>query len=177
MGYYPVVSDKENYIIVSPFKDEEGDWRDTGCVEELESAEKLIGSWDGWSQEVWEKKEQEGYKIIGFHRPPRKRFKVGDKVRIREDLKDLQYDDNWSDTTPKLYQNTAGKVGVIKGSGGLAYSVYFAEFDEWYYYSQAQLEPYIKIENTKPQTINIGGKEYEVTEELTEALKNLKEIN
>ena len=28
----------------------------------------------------------------------------------------------------------------------------------------------------KPQTINIGGKEYEVTEELTKALENLKEI-
>ena len=30
--------------------------------------------------------------------------------------------------------------------------------------------------DTKPNTINIGGKDYEVTNELTEALKNLKEL-
>lgn len=175
MGFYPIVSDSKQYIIVSPTKDSGGDWRDSCFRESLKDATENIGYSNGYSKENWDKKESEGWKIIGFYHPQIKRFKVGDKVRVRGDLKDLYYGGDWTNYGQE-YQDSAGLTGEITCVGGYFYGVYFDSLGDAFKYSHEQLEPYIEEEPEKPQTINIGGKEYEITPELTKALKNLKEI-
>lgn len=175
MGYYPIISNDKSYLIVSPFKDKFANWRDSGYFDTIEECEKKIGRECGSDKEGRASQEEKGFKIIGFYHPPVKRFKKGDKVRVREDLANLRYDNDWEDTVEE-YQKTAGLVGVVEVPNSYYYYVRLEKINDWFPYCPDQLEPYIEIEAEKPQTINIGGKEYEVTSELTEALKNLKEI-
>lgn len=178
MGYYPIVSNGDCYLIVSPFKDRNGYWRDTGVYVKLSDAKIYVGEEEGLSSDTLQdiqNKSAKQYKVVGFHHPPTKRFKVGDKVRVREDLKDLQLDGDWSQLNDN-YQATAGCVGRIQYGDSVRYDVYFDAIGDWFSYSQDQLEPYIELEEEQPQTINIGGKQYKVTDELTKALKNLKEV-
>lgn len=175
MGFYPIISDGQKYIIVSPTKDTYNYWRDTGVCSSLEKAIKHIGNCFGYSKKECNKKEKEGFKITSFYHPPVKRFQVGDKVKVREDLKDLQFHNYW-DQTIQEYKNTVGMQGTIDGFGNTCYYVYFDTIKRTFGYRQDELEPYIEQPKTTP-TINIGGKNYEITPELTKALKNLKEIN
>lgn len=175
MGFYPIVSDGENYIIVSPTKDEYGDWRVSYLCDSLEGAIKYISDRKpSFSKEDWNRKAEEGWKIIGSYPIKIKRFKLGDKVRVRKNLKDLQYGGDY-EIYNEEYESTAGMVGEITGVGSCSYTIYFDSLEDCFNYSHDQVEPYIE-EFANKKTINIGGKNYKVTPELLEALKNLKEI-
>ena len=77
------------YCIISPFKDCEGfyrcsDWRNT-----IEEAKQCIGISYGCSKEYWDDYDLE---IVEVFRPEFEPFKVGDKVRLLDSIKNTE---NW----------------------------------------------------------------------------------
>lgn len=86
------------------------------------------------------------------------KFKVGDKVRVREDLLiDTFYDDGCKFTSDM--EDTLGKVGEIVNNVGLIrYMVRFGSDDYYhsYCYSNSMLEPITN--NTKIEMYRVGDK-------------------
>jgi hypothetical protein len=170
MGYYPIVSNSLEYVVISPFKCPHDQWRRSFFEDTLEKAKMYVGEIDGEHEAEWQCLGEKGFKIIGFYHPPIKRFLVGDKVRVRTDLADTQYNLNWVGH-PSDYKSTAGHAGTIERVGALTYKVVFNDLNHSFFYSQGQLEPYIEFElESKQETINIDGVDYTLSQ-IKKALK------
>lgn len=167
-GYYPIVSDGEKYIIVSPFKDENENWRDSAPRTVLSEAIAKIGEYYGDDEQDWNSRESEGYKITGYYKPKHKRFEAGEKVRVVENLEGVLK----LEVSIKELKKLAGKVCEIKELVTEGYRVYTPLKNDWFFLPQGALEPYFEPK----QTIKVGDDEYVVTDELLDALKGLKKV-
>lgn len=167
-GYYPIVSYGEDYIIVSPFKDSDGDWRNTIAYHSPEEASENIGDRAGNTKAHWNGLESRGYKLTGYYKPQYKRFEAGEKVRAVEYLEEVLGNYYVSGLL-----DLAGKVCEIKGyNGDNVYDVYTPDKSNFWQVTTECIEPY--FETPGKQTIKVGDDEYIVTDELLEALKGLK---
>ena len=84
-------------------------------------------------------------------------FKIGDKVRVREDLSiNTFYGDYWTDCRMEKYK---GQVGVIKLVDEEEYYKLLIDGNKeslaWYW-TDEMLEPYNEINNIEPNTIKFA---------------------
>ena len=158
-GFWPICkNERGQFAIFMPILNVDKFIRRSSWSSSLEIALNTCGTTyqdDGVNYEPTE--------IVGFCHPPTPKFEVGDKVRVREDLKDCI-------PTPKKtgynYLKTAGKIGkVTRTEGSHFYKVDF-ENDSWSYLP-LYLEPVIE---TEPKVVEMTFAEIE--EKL--GVKNLK---
>ena len=91
VGLNVVVKDLEDndYCTISNSKDYDGNFRDSGWRDSIEKAKQYIGSCYGYSKEYWDDYDLE---IVEVFRPEFEPFKVGDKVRLLDSIKNTE---NW----------------------------------------------------------------------------------
>lgn len=166
-GYFPIVKKGYEYCIFTPFKKEDY-YRRSSWEKDQKNCEEMIGA------SYQDPDDMEPTHLSGFYQLPSVPFEVGDKVKVRENLKDLRLDRHW-ETTEKEYQETNGKLGVITFINEVSYDVQFDDINDWYPYAHYQLEPFISPAE-KLQIIKIGSDTYEMTPEFLEALKGLKKL-
>lgn len=163
-GHYPICkSEYGEYAIFSPFRDDEGYIKRTYWYGYANTPEgRFLDTYQ--DNDTYQPTE-----IIGFYHPPLKKFKVGDKVRVREDLKELYTDAEWNNYTIN-FKNTIDLIGVIKKRyDGSDYMVYFESLEDEYLYIAEQLEPAIEkqkpvTEKQNPDIIELNGKKYKLIE-------------
>lgn len=145
-----VQRDDGDYCIFSHFTDDDGDWRKSGWWKKEESAVIFIGDLSGYSKSEIEKyAKEEGWKFIKAFNIPTEQFKVGDKVLVSEDAKELceAVEINNSGEIKSM----SGKVCEIKDISGSDYEVYTPEKDDWYYFPHSVLSYPIETEDTAAQ--------------------------
>ena len=84
LGKHAIIKCEDgDYMIISPFKNLYGNWRESIICESVESASQYIADDEGYGKNDWNERERLGYKYIGVWTPPTyERFQVGDKVKI-----------------------------------------------------------------------------------------------
>lgn len=168
-GHYAIVHrpKTDEYRIVSPTKDGDGQWRYTGPRDSLENAVGCLGSNYGYTQEEWNELEAEGWVYDGVYHPPSpKPYKEGQKVRISEKVKDHDKFNNWH----RKQKDMVGEIceidikGVSNSLEGFYYAVCTKDKSDWWGFPHKWLEPVFEDEEVgtkeKPKTIIIDGKEY-----------------
>jgi hypothetical protein len=104
-GHWPICKDEDgSFAVFTPILD------DDGYI--------YRGSWD-WTiekakQSLTHTPVTGRYglptEIVGFYHPPTPKFKIGDKVRVREDLADTLVEHT---TTDRFFKDKASKIGTI----------------------------------------------------------------
>lgn len=165
LGKHSIVQTNRGYIIVSPFKDREDHWRDSGTWSKQSQPEFSIGCITGCSADRWNEAESEGAKYIGIYEPPiHERFKVDDKVIVRADAKERCEARGlaWYEYKGEL----VNKPAVVQDINGSDYLV------NGYRFPHDALDPYYP---TEPETITINGKTYDA-DKVKERLASLEEV-
>lgn len=162
-GLNVVVKDLEDntYCILSNLKDSEGDYRMSGWFNSIKDAKQLIGRYCGYNKEEWDEKDLE---IVEVFRPEEEMFKVGDKVRISDKIKETEDWENYKDSFPEM-------KGVIREVYNYVSGRYY-DINGWY----VGHEFVAPLNEVKEETIKIGDHTYSKSE-VEERLKGLKEIN
>lgn len=149
VGNHVVVKDTYGYyLIFSPFKNENGHWRCSGCISSIEEAKRFIGCWGGYKENLDELAQKEGWEVVDvFQLEPEGDYKVGHMVYIRENAEEIcrKYNYYWDTEKSKM----VGDVCEIKKVFDIHCEVY--NKDKTHYLSilkQAICYPY-KQEETK----------------------------
>jgi hypothetical protein len=152
----------QTYCTLSNLKDSEGNYRMSNWCESIEKAKQCIGSYSGNLKEYWNFFDLE---IVEVFRPKYEPFKVGDKVRLLDSIKNC---DCWK----KLFEDEnrfPDMIGVIKKVylevTGTNYNV-----NGWHI-GHEYLAPLVVEE----ETIKIGDHTYSKSE-VEKRLQGLKEI-
>lgn len=124
LGFHVPVEDKgEKVCIFSPFKDDNGNYRDSGWWDSLEEAKQYIGNLCGYTQKELKelKEESKDYTILTpFKLKPEETLQVGDKVRILDTIKET---DDWG-KYKDYFPDMRGKIDTIcNDHDGLMYEV------------------------------------------------------
>lgn len=134
-GLHVLVKDEDDkYCVISPFKDGDGNYRDSASRDSAKEAKANIGRYYGDDEEYWNTKTIE---IIETFPTPYEPYEVGDKVRIRRN----------------------GLVGMVEEIG----SDLLVRIDsETSFFSEHfDLDPVIEEDD---ETITIEGKKYTLSE-------------
>jgi hypothetical protein len=107
-GLQVVVEDlgDNTYCAISPNKDLEGNFRDSGWWKSIEKAKQNIGNCSGYSKEYWNNLD---FEIVEVYSPEFEPFKVGQKVRLLETIKKTE---NWEDFE-NHFPNMTGEIEVF----------------------------------------------------------------
>jgi hypothetical protein len=70
MGKFPIVSNNKEYVIVTPFKDEDDYWRCSNFHHNFAYVKTTIGAMDGKWRPKWINYQKLGFDIIGYYEPP-----------------------------------------------------------------------------------------------------------
>ncbi len=100
-GIFTVVRNKKDnqFRVRTPIKDSYGNFRDSCWCNIIEEAKRFAGVYYGYSLEELDKMDLEiveEYRIIG------EPFKVGDKVRILDSIKETDYWKDFKDAVPEM---------------------------------------------------------------------------
>ena len=150
--------DKGRYGIVSPFKDDEGDYRYSGEYRSIEKAMLNIG----YDSKIGGIETYEDYTFIGIYEPEFETFKVGDKVLVSKDA------EKWCKKFGIMFRdgmkNMVGKICEIKEIKVLDHSIWNEDKSEyWFFPPQAlsypmeeddEVEKAIKLLTEKGKIIN-----------------------
>ena len=145
-----VVSSSGRYLIVSPFKDNNGDYRESGWRDSLEEAKKQIGFYSGFSKEFCKEKGSEGAK---FHSvlslPLPKPYKKGDLVDVLEITKDIPDFEDWY----KEVQEMVGQKGleIEDGIDDFTYFVFTKNKSKSFCFPHSVLAPHIPEEEEEEE--------------------------
>ena len=114
---------ERKYCIISPFKDEEGDYRLSGWYSTIKEAKQNISRFYGISLDRYNP-----YKIVEVFRNTTPPLKVGDKVRILDSIKETKDWDKYKDDFP----NMKGEIIEVDNNiTGLMYFIKDKDCD-WY---------------------------------------------
>ena len=152
-SYVPVKREDGQFQVISPVKDEDGDYRHSSWMRTLEGAKQRIGCWGGYPKEDLEKYIKD-WEILTPFRLKEEPFKIGDKVQLLESIKE---NDNWD-----IYKNSfKDMIGEIKDVWndifGLKYII------NGYYIAHKYLVPL--REEEEEVTIKISKKSLEALQE------------
>ena len=102
---------------ISNSKDSDGNYRCSCWYDTIEKAKQYIGSYSGYSKEEWDDLDLE---IVEVYRPEFEPFKVGQKVRLLDSIKNTE---NWK-YVEEYFPNMTGEIkGVFFDTIGIHYSV------------------------------------------------------
>jgi hypothetical protein len=147
-GHYPIcLLESGEYAIFTPCRDGDGCIRRSYQEDTIEACQKSVGA------TYHSNSHYQPTEIVGFHHPPFKAYKKGDKVKVREDLEFIQIDDRW-DLYKEQHNDTAGKVGIIIDNYAVGYAVHFDDIDDWFHYAHHQLEPVLENQETLELTLD-----------------------
>ena len=132
-GAFVVIKEDNGYLVISPFKDDSGDYRTSGWSS-IEIAKQYVGSFNGYLEKYYQALNAE---IVEIYYPTFEPFKVGEKVKILNSIKganDWKYEKN--------YPNMEGEIKEIYNDiDGLSYGVWNRDKSSWYYISNQYLIP------------------------------------
>jgi len=142
-GFFPIVKSDSLYAdslyaVFTPFNLADGFRRSS-----WEISIDMAKAWIGTNNFTIEDKAQPTH-LVGFYHPPFTPFKVGDKVRVREDLAELMCAGNFARQDSE-YQKTSGTVGIIQSVYSSSYRVEFYDRDYWHYIHN-ELEPVVELD-------------------------------
>lgn len=166
-GHWVAVKDINDEWMVFTYLKPSGHVQGTYCAEDItECFEKGLTNSAIYSGDIEDKFTDE-YVIVT--KPP-KLLKVGDRVRILENIREIVEERDWNEKKVSMIGKRNLIITAIEFDG--SYSIRM-EIGHTYTFPHWAVAPDYSKEQ---ETINIGGTEYEVTKELKQALKNLKEI-
>lgn len=118
-GLNVVVKDLKGnkYCAISPFKDGDGNYRNSGWCGSIEGSKQWIGDYCGYIKKYWDDFDLE---IVEVFRPEFEPFKEGQKVRLLDSIKKAEY---WEDMEDKFEDMTGVIRGVFLERMGTNYSV------------------------------------------------------
>lgn len=168
LGKYPIIKSEGFYKIISPIKNKDGHLRTSSWTKTVEEASLDVGVHEGVLAQGYELLDNA--ELIGYYYPPFEGYKVGDKVKIRQDLEKSESEQAWN-KLDNDFKSTAGFYGQVVAINNQN-NIYVVEIDELdYKYKHDQLEP-----SFEDDTIEIGGSTYVTTPEFLEQVKKLKKI-
>ena len=148
------------YLVISNSRDSEGNYRMSIWCNSIKEAKQYIGSCTGYSKEYWDDYDLE---IVEVFRPEYEPFKVGDKVRILDSIKNTEdIEEHFPDMTGEIEK-------VYVGVNGTNYKI-----NDWFI-GHEYLAPLNEIKEDKEETIKIGDHTYSKGE-VEKRLQGLKEI-
>ncbi len=160
-GLQVVVKDLDNdCCTISNLKESEGNYRMSGWYSSIEGAKQFTGSYSGHSKEYWDICDLE---IVEVFRPEYEPFKVGDKVRLLDSIKNAE---DWNAIEEDFPDMTGEIEEVCFDASGTHYLV------NNLYIGHEFLAPLNKV---KEETIKIGDHTYSKSE-VEKRLQGLKEI-
>lgn len=106
-----------NYCSILNHKDINGDYRISGWWSSIERSKKWSGCHRGYSKEDWDNKDLE---IVEVFRPEFEPFKIGDKVRLLDSIKNTE---DWKLIEDELEDMTGVIREVFLKRKGTYYSV------------------------------------------------------
>ena len=161
-GLQVVVKDLEDntYCTIFNSKDSDGDYIRSSWCESIEKAKQYIRSCSGYSKKYWDALNLE---IVEVYREEFEPFKVGQKVRLLDTIKNTE---NWEDFE-NHFPNMTGEIKeVFFDKIGINYSVNDCGIGHEF------LAP---LNEVKEETIKIGDHTYSKSE-VEKRLQGLKEI-
>ncbi len=118
-GLNVVVKSVNSYCSILNHKDRDGNYRTSDWWDSIEESKQRIGYYTGYSKQDWDDADIE---IVEIFRPEYEPFKVGDKVRISDKIKET---DDWNtieDDFPEMkgkieetYNNISGRYYNVNG--------------------------------------------------------------
>ena len=110
------------YCSILNHKDEGGNYRMSNWCYSIERSKQWIGDYCGDSKETWDDKDIE---IVEVYRPEYEPFKIGDKVRILDTIKNTEDWESYKDSFPEM----KGKIEEVRNYiSGRNYNV-----NGWYF--------------------------------------------
>lgn len=106
-GCYVVVEDNEkDYMVFSPHKDTEENYRRSGWWDSIKKAKQYIGCFDGYvKNEIDEGAEKGNWKIVEIYKPQYKPLEVGQRVGILDSIKETSDWDIYKNDFPEMIWN------------------------------------------------------------------------
>ena len=135
-GFWPICKNGNGrFAVFTPILDQDNYWKRSFWKDEIDEAKQNIG-------DTYSNNGDKPTEIVGYYHPPIYEFEIGDKVKVREDLKSLQLE-NYGDY--QSFLKTAGNTGIVSHYYGFNnITVNFT--NESYTYTTNQLEPVIEPE-------------------------------
>lgn len=162
-GLFTVVKDNNNeYCVFSPIRDKDGDFRGSHWYKDINKAKNNIAETCLFSRDIKNLSKEHNWQIVEVYRLPVEPFKVGDKVRILDTIKDTYNGDLIKDDYPDM---TGEVISVFDEVDGLRYKV--KSKGTWVINHQF-LAPYYEDDD---DLIDIDGKKFSKST-IKEALKN-----
>lgn len=101
------------YCSILNHKDTNGNYKDSGWWDSIESSKEWIGSCYGYSKETWDRVDLE---MVEVFRPEYEPFQVGDKVRILDTIKNTEdwklIEDGLEDMTGVIREVFSERIGT-----------------------------------------------------------------
>lgn len=125
-----VLKDKDNdYFIFSKYRDEDGDFRNSSWYKTLQQAKQHIGAFTGYIKEDIERfSKVNNWQIIDAYSEHNEPFKIGQKVRVRQEAKEML--DKWGGRN-NFIGEYLGQVGKVTGFGIGYYQIKFNDNTIW----------------------------------------------
>lgn len=153
-GKHVVISNGEEYNLISPFKDKYGNYRISSIENTLDKIFNYVSYNQGRGKEQFSKLEENGWKYHSIWIPPApKQFEPGQLVDVLENANDhVRF---------KEAKNMVGQKGLeIKEKSGIYYMVWQKDKKDWWSFPHECLAPHIP---EQPTDILIkDGKKYKV---------------
>lgn len=165
-GKHVVISNGEQYILISPFKDRDGNYRSSGIEDTLDKIFNYVGYINVWVKEQFFSLEKDGWKYHSIWTPPDpKPFEINQLVDILENCVESVDYNFW----PIYAKDMVGKKGlrvtlVTNDHKGINYSIWDENDGNCWCFSHKYLAPHIPEEQQK-QNIDVlikDGKKYKV---------------
>jgi len=162
LGFHSPVKDKKDrqYAIFSPFKDEDGNYRDSGWLDSVKDAKQYIGDCCDYSlQDI--KKESKNWTLLKpIFFPPEISVQEGDKVMIMSNAESEceRWGWDWDDKMKKM----VGKVLEIKSVGSNIVNVWNKDKSDFLIFPKTSICYSFKKQedDTKKDIITVNGVKY-----------------
>jgi hypothetical protein len=145
------------YCVFSSFKDEDGNFRESGWGLDKETSKNYIGNCDGYTEEeITDLAKKESWQIVEIWDNPKKSFKVGQRVKIADNAKELceEIGGDWNSSKEKMNE----KILEIKSLDGSDYKVWDEYKENWWFFPHSALIPVFEEEEI---TIKVSKKSLE----------------
>lgn len=161
-GFHVLVKTEYEYEVISPIKDEEGNWRRSIWCPFAETAKNYIGHSNGYYQKEL-KENCPDWELVEVFALPFKRWKAGDIVRIADNAEELCEKNGISWNLKK--QEMVGKKCEVQDFQSSDYRVWDEDKNNHWILPHEALLPVFDEEVEEEVTIKISRKSLKALEE------------